>query len=245
MMLDELKRELRILADPEKAAFFPRFFKTGPGEYGEGDMFLGITVPNTRRVAKKYLSLSLADIETLLKSEWHEERLIALHIMVYRFNKADENQQKELYQFYLEHTDRINNWDLVDTSARDIVGGYLYANQKELNILDKLAVSDSLWERRIAIIATFYFLTKGEPDLTIKIASFLLHDPEDLIQKAVGWMLREMGKRCDRQVLVDFLQKHANGMPRTMLRYSIEHFDQATRQKYLRGVVENYLFVSS
>jgi len=244
-MIEHLHKELLSLSDSQKAAFFPRFFKTGPGEYGEGDMFLGVTVPNTRKVAKKYLSLSLADIETLLKSEWHEERLTALHIMVYRFNRADKTHQKDLYQFYLEHTDRINNWDLVDTSARDIVGGYLYANQKEIGVLDELAASDSLWERRIAIIATFYFLTKGEPDLTIKIASFLLHDPEDLIQKAVGWMLREMGKRCDRQVLVDFLQKHANGMPRTMLRYSIEHFDQATRQKYLRGVVENYLFVSS
>ncbi len=234
-MLDDLKSDLRALANPEKAAFFPRFFKTGPGEYGEGDTFLGITVPHTRLVAKKYLMLSLEDIAALLASPWHEERLTALHIMVYQFKKANAAQQKVLYQFYLQHTAHINNWDLVDTSARDIVGGYLYANQNELDVLDRLAVSDSLWERRIAIIATFYFLTKGEPDVTVKIATKLLHDPEDLIHKAVGWMLREMGKRCDHQVLVEFLNQHAHDMPRTMLRYAIEHFEETTRQQYLRG----------
>ncbi len=234
-MLGELKKELRAYAIAEKAAFFPRFFKTGPGEYGEGDQFLGITVPNTRNVAKKFKDLKLSDIETLLLSPWHEERLTALHIMVYRFNKADQNVRQELFEFYLNHTDRINNWDLVDTSARDIVGGYIYDHQELLPRLDELAESDLLWDRRIAMIATFYFLTKAEPDITIRIATKLLHDKEDLMHKAVGWMLREMGKRCDRLVLTDFLNHHYKVMPRTTLRYAIEHFDEPTRKAYLAG----------
>lgn len=242
-MLEELKRELHRYINPEKAAFFPRFFKSGPGEYGEGDQFLGITVPNTRLVAKEFIKLPLQDIETLLGSKWHEERLTALHIMVYQFKSSagsdqeKQKRQKELYEFYLQHTERINNWDLVDTSARDIVGGYLYQHQELLPTLDKLAGSDMLWERRIAIIATFYFLAMGEPDVTIKIATKLLHDKEDLMHKAVGWMLREMGKRCDRQLLIDFLDQHYKAMPRTMLRYALEHFDNSVRQKYLRGLV--------
>ncbi len=236
-MLTELKRELRKHANAEKVAFFPRFFKTAPGEYGEGDQFLGITVPSTRLVAKQFKDLPLSDIETLLLSKWHEERLTALHIMVYRFNKANEATQKELYVFYLRHTKQINNWDLVDTSARDIVGGYLYEHQELLPLLDKLTTSELLWDRRIAMIATFYFLMKGEPDVTIKIATKLLHDKEDLMHKAVGWMLREMGKRCDRQLLIDFLTQHYKAMPRTTLRYAIEHFDDATRRRYLTGQI--------
>lgn len=232
-MLPELKRELRRYINPKKAAFFPRFFKSGPGEYGEGDQFLGITVPNQRLVAKKFKNLSLGDVEKLLASPWHEERLTALLIMVLQFKRGSAAKQEELYKFYLSHTGRINNWDLVDTSARDIIGDYLYRHQELLPVLDKLAGSASLWERRIAIIATFYFLTKGEPDLTIKIATKLLNDPEDLMHKATGWMLREMGKRCDRQLLVEFLDKYATKMPRTMLRYAIEHFDSPTRAYYL------------
>ncbi len=222
---------------PEKAAFFPRFFKTGPGDYGEGDMFLGVTVPNTRLVAKKFKDLPLRDIQKLLQSKWHEERLVALHIMVYRFNSANEATQKELYDFYLAHTDRVNNWDLVDTSARDIVGGYLYRHHNLLPILDVLAESELLWERRIAMIATFYFLTKGDPEPTIHLSEKLLQDEEDLMHKAVGWMLREMGKRCDRQLLVDFLAEYYKTMPRTTLRYAIEHFDEPTRKRYLSGLV--------
>lgn len=232
-MLEELKQELRLRVNPEKAAFYPRFFKTGPGEYGEGDQFLGITVPNSRIVAKKFKDLPISDIEKLLMSPWHEERLTALHIMVYRFNKADEAKQKELYEFYLSHTSRINNWDLVDTSARDIVGGYIYQHQELLPVLDTLTKSELLWDRRIAMIATFYFITMGEPDVSIKIATKLLHDKEDLMHKAVGWMLREVGKRCDRQVLIDFLNLHAHEMPRTALRYSIEHLDEIARRKYM------------
>jgi 3-methyladenine DNA glycosylase AlkD len=235
-MLEDLKKELRLHVNPEKAAFFPRFFKTGPGEYGEGDQFLGLTVPDQRKVAKQFKDLSLEDLKTLLMSVWHEERLTALLIMVLQFKSGNEEKRRVLYEFYLGHTDRVNNWDLVDTSARDIVGGYLYEHLDLLPVLDELATSDLLWDRRIAMIATFYFLTKGEPDVTLKIATILLYDKEDLMQKAVGWMLREMGKRCDRQLLVDFLDEHAATMPRTTLRYAIEHFDKPTRQKYLRVV---------
>lgn len=233
LMLDQLSKELRSRINPEKAAFFPRFFKTGPGEYGEGDKFLGVTVPEQRKVAKKFKDLSLTDLKNLLMSRWHEERLTALIIMVNQFKVADQVKQKELYEFYLAHTHRINNWDLVDTSARDIVGCYLYRHQELLPKLDELASSELLWERRIAIIASYYFLMKGEPDVTIKLSKQLLRDKEDLMHKAVGWMLREMGKRCDRQVLIAFLDEHAHEMPRTMLRYSIEHLNDTTRRKYL------------
>lgn len=232
-MVDQIRRELRAKADPEKAAFFPRFFKTGPGEYGEGDKFIGITVPNQRSVAKNFKNLSLHEIGTLLDSEWHEERLTALIIMVNQFKRADTSKRKRIYEFYLDNTDRINNWDLVDTSARDIVGDYIFANQQQITTLYKLAESKVLWERRIAIIATYYFINKGEPDLTIKLAQKLMHDKEDLMHKATGWMLREMGKRCDRQLLINFLEEHAREMPRTMLRYSIEHLNESDRKKYL------------
>jgi len=234
-MLVELEKELRKHIDQEKAAFFPRFFKSGPGEYGEGDLFLGITVPDQRKVAMKFKNLDLKDIEKLLDSKWHEERLTALLIMVLQFKSADTQKQKQLFEFYLSKTDRINNWDLVDTSARDIVGAYLFKNQQKLGILNKLVKSKSLWERRIAIISTFYFLNKGEPDLTIKISTKLLKDKHDLIHKAVGWMLREMGKRCDEKLLTDFLDEHASEMPRTMLRYAIERLAESKRQQYLRA----------
>lgn len=232
-MIDQLKKELRSLADPQRAESSAWFFKTGPGEYGEGDLFLGITVPNQRKIAKKFQDIPLSAIKELLHSKWHEERLTALIIMVAQFKHGDEKHQKQLYELYLTHTDRINNWDLVDTSARDIVGDYTYCHQELLPILDELARSDSLWERRIAIIASSYFLGKGEPDITISLATKLLKDKEDLMHKAVGWMLREMGKRCDRKLLLEFLDAHAHEMPRTMLRYSIEHLDDSTRRKYL------------
>ncbi len=232
-MLSELKKDLRDLTEPGRSINSQWFFKTGPGEYGEGDKFLGLTVPNTRLVAKKYKDLSMKDLQRLLNSKWHEERLLALIIMVNQFKKADEDAQNQLYELYLSNTGRINNWDLVDTSARDIVGGYIYQHQELLPKLAELAVSKLLWERRIAIIASSYFLGNGEPDVTIKLSETLLHDKEDLMHKAVGWMLREMGKRCDRQLLLDFLDQHAHEMPRTMLRYSIEHLDDSTRRKYL------------
>lgn len=233
-MLNELRAELRSDATPERAANSAWFFKTGPGEYGEGDAFLGITVPAQRIVAKKFKTLSLAEIKVLLESEWHEERLTALIILVMQFKRADDQTQGEIYRFYLAHTHRINNWDLVDTSARDIVGGYIYAHDELLPKLEELAVSKLLWERRISIVATFYFLGKGEPDVTLKLANMLLHDQEDLMHKAVGWALREMGKSVDRQLLIEFLDQHATEMPRTTLRYAIEHLSPATRQHYLK-----------
>lgn len=232
-MIDQLKKDLRSHSDPQRAVSSAWFFKTEPGEYGEGDQFLGITVPNQRKVAKKYQNIPLSDLKELLFSQWHEERLTALIIMVGQFKKGDEKHQKQLYEFYLAQTSRINNWDLVDTSARDIVGGYIYHHQELLPTLDELADSDLIWERRIAIIASSYFLGKGEPDITISLATTLLKDNEDLMHKAVGWMLREMGKRCDRKLLLDFLDAHAHEMPRTMLRYSIEHLNDSTRRKYL------------
>jgi 3-methyladenine DNA glycosylase AlkD len=232
-MIDKLQTEMLRLSDPQIAVHSTRFFKTNKGEYGEGDKFLGIPVPQIRLVAKKYGDLQLSEAQELIKSQWHEERLLALIILVNQFKKADSLKQKQIYSFYLENTKYINNWDLVDTSARDVVGGYLYTNPEDLMLLEKLSESSSLWERRIAIIATYYFLMKGEPDLTIKIASKLLNDEEDLIQKAAGWMLREMGKRCDRGLLIEFLDNNAQIMSRTTLRYAIEYFDVIDRKKYL------------
>lgn len=233
-MLGELKNELRSYINPEKAAFYPSFFKSKPGQYAEGDRFLGVTVPHQRKVANKYKSLPLSDIEKLLESSWHEERLTALLILVLQMRSGPAEEQTERYRFYLAHMDRVNNWDLVDTSARDIVGLYIYHNPSEIDMFEHLARSDVLWERRIAMVGTYYFLIKGDPSVTLRLAEILMHDPEDLMHKAVGWMLREMGKRCDQHLLTEFLDAHAHEMPRTMLRYSIEHLSKSNRQQYLR-----------
>jgi 3-methyladenine DNA glycosylase AlkD len=233
-MLDELKARLRERVNPEKAAFFPTFFKAGPGEYAEGDKFLGVTVPDQRMVAREFVDLPLAQIEKLLASEWHEERLTALLIMVMQFKRSDHAGRKTIYASYLSHTDRVNNWDLVDTSARDIVGAYVYEHPEDFPKLDELAESDWLWDRRIAMIASYYFLMKHEPDVTIRLAEKLLHDEHDLMHKAVGWMLREMGKRVDQSLLIEFLDAHTTEMPRTTLRYAIEHLSPDTRQHYLK-----------
>ena len=225
--LTNLRREIKSLADPERAKHSLRFFRTGPGEYGEGDKFLGLTVPQCRQLVRKYKDLSLSDITELLHSEYHEERLIALLLLVHNFSKDPQ----KIYDLYLKATKYINNWDLVDLTAPRIVGEYLL--DKPVDILFKLAKSKSLWERRIAILATFAFIYKGEPKPTLKIAEMLLHDKEDLIHKAVGWMLREVGKRCGQKPLTDFLNQHYKSMPRTMLRYSIERFPEKTRKEYL------------
>lgn len=232
--LADLKTELRSLADPAKAAFFPRFFKAGPGEYGEGDQFLGITVPAVRSVAKRHRQLPLSQIEQLLGSRWHEERLTALIILVSQYQRAAPEVKQQLYEFYLQHTDRINNWDLVDSSAANIVGDWLIAKPDYLTVLQQLAASPLLWDRRIAMIATFAFLWQGRPEPTLLIADQLLDDQHDLIQKATGWMLRELGKRVDQTLLADYLEKHAATMPRTTLRYAIERFPQDRRQYYLQ-----------
>jgi 3-methyladenine DNA glycosylase AlkD len=234
MMVEEIQRELERLADPGKAAIHQRFFKTGKGEYGEGDIFRGIRVPEIRKLAKRYKDISLKDTENLLHSPFHEDRELALVILVCRFAKGDEPLRREVYSLYLTNTKYINNWDLVDISAEHIVGGFLIDRGKEP--LMRLADSDILWERRIAVIATFHFIKKGRFDETLMIAARLLNDPEDLIHKAVGWMLREIGKR-DMPAEETFLKQHYRRMPRTMLRYAIERFQEEIRLAYLKGRV--------
>lgn len=229
--LAELRQRLRSLAEPERAAGAQRFFKTGPGEYGEGDVFLGVRVPETRKLAKAYDGLPLDDIETLLHSPIHEERLLALLLFVQAYSKGNDVQKKDIYRRYLANTAHINGWDLVDTSAPQIVGGQLL--DKPRAPLYRLAKSKSLWERRIAVLATFHFVRHNDFTDTFGLAERLLNDREDLIHKAVGWMLREIGKR-DKPALKSFLDKHVAEMPRAMLRYTIEHFPEHERRRYLR-----------
>jgi 3-methyladenine DNA glycosylase AlkD len=229
-MIAEIKRELKKLADPIRAKASLRYFKTGKGEYGEGDKFLGISCPNMRKIAKQFNDSPISEIQEMLTSPYHEFRQVALFILVNKFQKVDKTKQKEIYNFYLSQTDRINNWDLVDLSAHKIVGAYLFERDK--NILYKLAKSKNIWDRRIAIVATFYFISKGRLDDTFKIAERLLKDDHDLIHKAVGWALREAGKR-DRARLVKFLNENRLKMSRTTLRYAIEKFSPAERKKCL------------
>jgi len=229
--LTELRGEMRLLADEKQAAILSRFFKTGPGEYGEGDIFLGIKVPLTRRLAREGRGLSFQDLEILLESPLHEERLLALLILVHQFQKGGEDRQRNTFLFYLNHTNRINNWDLVDLSAPHIPGAYLYDHNKR--IPRRLVRSKDLWERRLAVLASLYFIRQGVFMETLRIAEMLLGDPEDLIHKAVGWMLREVGKR-DLETAEGFLRPHYQNMPRTMLRYAIERFPEEKRLGYLK-----------
>jgi 3-methyladenine DNA glycosylase AlkD len=226
--------ELKSIASPAKAFGMQRFFKTGPGEYGYGDVFLGITVPETRLIARNYADLSFAEIEKLTKSDFHEARLCGLVILCNQFKKSkDLAAQKKAFDFYMQqvHAGRINNWDLVDVSAPTI-GQYLATSKNPMPLLRKLSKSDSLWERRVSMIFTFAFLRAGEFEPTYEIAERLLKDEQDLIHKAVGWMLREMGKR-DPGLLRAFLQEHSSKMPRTALRYSIEKLPERERKKWL------------
>ena len=234
MVTAAIQRELESLADPGQAAILQRFFKTGPGDYGEGDRFRGLRVPVLRKVARKYRHLSLGEAEQLLQSAFHEDRLLALLILIQHYYQGDLALEGEIHRLYLEHRGFVNNWDLVDASAPHLVGHYLRDRLKDP--LTRLAASRVLWERRMAIIATFDFIKQGDYDETLRVARLLLGDPEDLIHKAVGWMLREVGKR---QVAVAeaFLQAHYRQMPRTMLRYAIERFPEARRQAYLNGTV--------
>lgn len=235
MLLQSLKSALQKLADPQKAQTLQHFFKTGKGEYGEGDKFIGVVVPDVRKTAEKYYSLfSVLETEKLLHSKIHEERLCALFIFIHEFEKGDENLQKQIYDIYLSNTKYINNWDLIDLSAKKIVGKYLFA--KDRSILYKLAKSNNLWERRMAILATFYFIGRKDYKDSLKIAKILLNDKEDLVQKAVGWMLREVGKRCSQKILEDFLKENYKQMPRTMFRYSIERLPENRRKMYLNGI---------
>lgn len=233
-MINKLRKELEKLANPQKAKVYQRFFKTGKGEYGEGDVFLGLTVPQSREIAIKYKDLEFDNIKKLLQSKIHEERLIALLILVHRFNqkdKKDDKEKKKIFDFYLANTKYINNWDLVDLSADKIVGQYLLDKSK--NILFSLARSKNLWERRISIVATYQFIKDGRYQETLTISKMLINDKNDLIHKAVGWMLREVGKLGSQEILEKFLKMHYKKMPRTMLRYAIERFPEKLRKKYL------------
>ena len=225
----DVKKRLTELGDAQDAAVLQRYFKTGPGEYGAGDRFRGIRVPVMRGVVKEFRGLPLEECTRLLQSPWHEDRLVALLLWVHKFEREAELRE-EIFNLYLANTARINNWDLVDCSAPHIVGAWLL--DKDRSVLDRLADSSSLWERRIAIIATQHFIGQGQFDDTLRLSGRLLGDREDLMHKAAGWMLREVGKR-DLARLTAFLCEHQRSMPRTMLRYAIEHFDKAQREHYL------------
>ena len=229
-----IHNDLLQLANEQIAEHSQRFFKTGKGEYGEGDIFLGIRVPLLRKLVKKYRGISITEVRKLLHSKFHEERLLAVLMLVQLFKSGDKSVEKQVYDLYLENTEFINNWDIVDISASNIVGAHLY--EKDKAPLYDLVQSKNLWERRIAIISTFYFIRQNEFDDTLKLAKILLNDKEDLIHKAVGWMLREVGKR-EIEFEEEFLQEHYKIMPRTMLRYAIEKFPETSRKMYLRGEV--------
>ncbi|MFA6094701.1 MAG: DNA alkylation repair protein [Candidatus Paceibacterota bacterium] len=228
-----VRTALQSFSDPVKASILKKFFKTGPGEYGEGDLFIGVVVPDIRRVAKEYSRLPFQDILKLLKSSIHEERLCALFILVSRYEYGTDEEQKQIYEMYLSHTRYINNWDLVDLTAPKIVGAYA-RTRGVLEDVYKLVQSKNLWERRIAVLACFYFIKNDDFKDTLKIAKILLKDSHDLIHKAVGWMLREVGKR-DVVIEKTFLATYYKKMPRTMLRYAIERFPEVERKQYLLG----------
>jgi 3-methyladenine DNA glycosylase AlkD len=228
--LRAVKRDLRKAASAKRAAINRWFFKTGPGDYGEGDKFLGVTVPELRRVARQHDGLSLIALTALLKSPWHEERLLALLMLVRQYASGDEKRRNAIHRLYLRHTRWINNWDLVDSSAPQLVGAHL--GRDGGRVLTRLATSRSVWERRIAMLATYHGIREGDFRHALAVAELLKDDEHDLIHKAVGWMLREIGNR-DRQVEERFLRKHASRMPRTMLRYAIERFPEPLRRRYL------------
>jgi 3-methyladenine DNA glycosylase AlkD len=234
MLVREIRQRLQKLGDKRRAALVQRFFKTGPGEYGEGDCFLGITVPDLRKLVTEYQDLTLAETIQLLQSIIHEERLLALLLLVRAYAKADTRTKKHIYDLYVENTRYINNWDLVDASAEHIVGAFLIDKGKKP--LHDLSRSKDLWERRIAIMATFHCIKRRKFAVTLAIARELLSDEADLIHKAVGWMLREVGKR-NLRTEEQFLKEHYKKMPRTMLRYAIERFPESKRQRYLKGEI--------
>jgi 3-methyladenine DNA glycosylase AlkD len=230
-LLQDLYQDFEKLADAGQAAVLQRFFKTGKGQYGFGDIFLGIKVPQQRKLARQYRELSTNDVVSLLQSKIHEHRMTALFILIHQYQKADMKGKKAIFQLYLKHKEHINNWDLVDLSAPNIVGNYLL--NKDRDILFTLAKSESLWDKRIAILATFEFIKNGESKDTFQIAEILLNDKHDLIHKAAGWMLREAGKRLGRETEETFLKKHYRHMPRTMLRYAIERFSPTLKKIYM------------
>jgi len=231
MKVQNIRKKLQQLGSKDKAKVLRRFFKTGPGEYGEGDVFIGVRVPELRKLLKEYPDITIKEVVQLLSSMIHEERFFALLILVSKYSKGDEAVKKRIYELYLQNTQFINSWDLVDGSAPHIVGAFLMDKSKEP--IYRLSKSDNLWERRIAILSTFHFIKHDKYAETLKISKILLSDEQDLIHKAVGWMLREIGKR---HMLTEeiFLKKHYKKMPRTMLRYAIEKFPESKRQKYLK-----------
>ena len=233
---NQILEALQFLSSPEKKEFLPYFFKTGKGEYAEGDQFIGVVVPDSRKLVKEYWQKAeLSDVQEILKSEFHEMRLVALLILVNKFEKSkDKNEQKKLVDFYLKNTKYINNWDLVDLSCYKLLGRYCFENQKD-DILRELSNSDNMWEKRIAIVATMHHIKKGKSfDLTQELVLNNLNHPHDLMHKANGWLLREIGNK-DEEVLLDFLKIHYQNMPRTTLRYAIEKLDEDLRQDFLKG----------
>ena len=228
-----ITNKLQALSDAEKREIFPKFFKAGKGEYGEGDRFLGVTVPNIRAIAKLHKDISIEEIRELIQSEWHEVRLCALIIMVEKSKKKDEALRKELFNLYLSQTKRINNWDLVDLSCRFIIGEYLL--DKSRDILYQLAQSPLLWDNRIAIVSTYAFIRKGQLEDTYALSDLMMQHPHDLMHKAIGWMLREAGKR-DPERLYDYVMSHRADMPRTMLRYAIEKFSPKERAILMKRI---------
>ena len=232
MKASDLKKKLQSIADDEKAVILSRFFKTGKGEYGEGDIFIGIKVPDQRMIAREYSDLPLPELKQLLEDRVHECRLTALMILVDKYAKSDAKTRDEIFTFYLANTRYINNWDLVDLSCEKIVGRHLYSTGIDRKILYDIAAHDYLWDQRIAVISTYWFIKNREFDDTLRLCEYFLGHSHDLIHKATGWMLRESGKR-DILVLRGFLDRHAAVMPRTMLRYAIEKMDVAERKKYM------------
>jgi 3-methyladenine DNA glycosylase AlkD len=233
---NQILEALQFLSSPEKKEFLPYFFKTGKGEYAEGDQFIGVVVPDSRKLVKEYWQKAeLSDVQEILKSEFHEMRLVALLILVNKFEKSkDKNEQKKLVDFYLKNTKYINNWDLVDLSCYKLLGRYCFENQKD-DILRELSNSDNMWEKRIAIVATMHHIKKGKSfDLTQELVLNNLNHPHDLMHKANGWLLREIGNK-DEEVLLDFLKIYYQNMPRTTLRYAIEKLDEDLRQDFLKG----------
>lgn len=231
MGLAKLKKELKLKADEKKAEILKRFFKTAKGEYGEGDKFLGIKIPELRKIAKRYLNLSLKETEILLHNKFHEARLTALIILTYKFPKASKQEKKEIFNLYLKNASYVNNWDLVDLSAPKILGEFLL--DKKRSLLYKLAKSKNLWQRRMALLACFAFIKKNDFYDALEIIKLLLKDKHDLIHKAAGWMLREIGKK-DKKTLINFLNCYSEIMPRTMLRYSLEKLEEKKRKYYLK-----------
>ena len=238
MKAANVRKELKSMADPDKAVILQRFFKTGLGQYGEGDIFIGVTVPQSRKIAKKFSQLQLVEVKTLLYSRIHEERLVALLILVWRYSSALDNREEkeEIVKFYLDNIKQVNNWDLVDLSAPNILGAHLIDN-RDRRLLYRLAKSENVWERRVAILATYHFIRNGDFSYTLKIAEMLLQDRHDLIHKAVGWMLREVGKR-DVTAQEAFLEKYWSVMPRTMLRYAIERLPENQRLHYKKNPID-------